>query len=129
MESQVWHLKKFLKEKDKKVIYSREFINKFFSNLMPSRVLIFLFFLIVFGCFLIRSYLPMEILYPGINWWLLAFGLFIFSLVIAIPYRFFNGKLLHVVLLIPGMMFYYVKALSGVRSGKKHFEHTPKSFK
>lgn len=129
MESQIWHLKKFSREKDKNVIYSRDFLNKFFSNLMPSRVLLFIFFIIVFTCFFIQYYYSINFIYPGILWWTPVFLLFILSLLIAIPYRFFNSKLLHVILLIPRMMFYYVKALSGMRSGKKHFEHTPKGFK
>ncbi len=128
MESQWWHIKKFFSEKDKKVIYSKEFANKLFSNLLPSRVLMLWLFMLVIVLSIIDQQTGWQYIYPSFSWWLIPFLLFFLSLLIAIPYRMFRGKLLSVFLLMPSMMIYYVKSLLGVRSGRKHFEHTPKTF-
>lgn len=128
MESQLWHIGRFFREMNFKVIFNADFINKLVSNLVPSRMIILGIYTIAIILLSLENLSDDNYISPGGGWWLASFATFVLALVIAIPASFRNRKLLNVFLRFPAMMFYYMKALSGMRPGRKTFEHTPKTF-
>jgi len=50
-------------------------------------------------------------------------------LVLSVPVRFYSTETLKAVMQVPVLMIAMVKALLRVKTGRKEFIHTPKTFK
>jgi cellulose synthase/poly-beta-1,6-N-acetylglucosamine synthase-like glycosyltransferase len=129
IEAQINHVKRFFDTDIKTAPKTITYFNKLYQNLLLPRSL----FLLVFGLFfclvLIQWFSGIYILQPSYYWWIVLMLLYGISLLISIPTRFYNRATASAVLRIPGLMLAMVKALLKVKSGRKEFLHTPKTFK
>ncbi len=113
LESQLIHLKLFFHEKVSPK--TKNYWNKLFINCIPPRIILLVFFLI--GILL------------SWKWGLLLFCIYIVSLIIAVPSRFYNYNTVKALLQLPFIILIYISALIGIKPKRKEFVHTPKSFK
>ncbi len=129
LEAQINHVKRFFDADIKTAPKTITYFNKLYQNLLLPRSLFLLVFILLFILIVIQWVLHRSFLAPPSPWWLGLMILYGTSLLVSIPSRFFNSTTAKAVLSIPLLMFSMVKALLKVKSGRKEFLHTPKTFK
>jgi cellulose synthase/poly-beta-1,6-N-acetylglucosamine synthase-like glycosyltransferase len=129
LEAQINHVKRFFDADIKAAPKTITYFNKLYQNLLLPRSLFLLVFIFLFIVIIMQWVLHLRFLAPPSTWWLALIVLYGASLVISIPSRFLNSTTAKAVLSIPVLMFSMVKALLKVKSGRKEFLHTPKTFK
>jgi len=127
-ESQIIHLRLFFDKKQGLIPKTKEYWNKLFTNLIPSRLLFLFSFFVVFVLFLVQYLFKLSFIAPPLWYWILLFILYLSVFFISIPGKFYSKKTLGAVLQIPVLMFLMVKALFKMKVSRKEFLHTPKSF-
>jgi len=128
LESQLIHLKLFFSSKEYVPNKSKDYWNKLFINLMPPRmILLASFFIVALVCLL--EYLT-DIPITGIAgfYWFTIFILYIFCLMISIPAKMYNRRTAAAVLYLPSAILSFLKAAMGIKTNRKEFVHTPKTF-
>ena len=60
--------------------------------------------------------------------WLLLMVLYAIVLFLSVPRRFYSTQTLRAITQVPVLMISMVKALLKIKSGRKEFLHTPKTF-
>ena len=126
LESQASHLKMFF---SKNVGYkTKHYWNKLFINLIPPRIIILAIFLVISVLCVLQYFTQSNITGISIRWWALLFIIFLLSMIIAIPSRFFKMSTLSAFLYLPSILFTYIRAIFSMKSGRKEFIHTPKSY-
>lgn len=124
-ESQLWHIRKFfqsiLKEKSNK-----QFWNKFFQNIIPSRFILSLAIVILLIASVIFELNDLKIIRPDMIFWIILFCIYHFTLYISIPGFLKKKKYLISFLYLPLVAFHYIKALFKIKPGRKEFIHTRK---
>ncbi|MEO8584318.1 MAG: hypothetical protein ABI415_11000, partial [Flavitalea sp.] len=128
LESQGLHLKLFFSRAEHVAHKTKDYWNKLFINLIPPR-LIFLFLLLCMAA-ISASENIFHAQYTGISIvsWLLLVIVYISSLLLAIPFNFYNLRTLKAFLKLPFLTLTFLKAAMGVHINRKEFVHTPKSF-
>ncbi|MEP7258066.1 MAG: glycosyltransferase [Flavitalea sp.] len=128
MESQIIHLKLFFSKKERTPHKTKDYWNKLFINLAPPRMiflaaLCFLLLLSIFETGIKRSI-------TGISFtaWTSLFIAYLLCLLLSIPSRLLTMSSLRAILYLPVVMFSFLKAAFRIRSGRKEFVHTPKSY-
>lgn len=128
LEAQVHHLRRFFQQDMKDVPKTAHYYNRVAQHLLLPR----LFYLIICGVtallLIAEPVLNTRLLYPHSGWWLLWIIGYFIVLVISIPLDFFNVKTLKAALYIPAMMISMLKALAKMKSNRKEFLHTSKSY-
>lgn len=124
-ESQLWHIRKFfqsiIKEKSNK-----QFWNKFFQNVIPSRFILSLTIVILLIASVIFELNELDIIHPSIIFWIILFVIYHSTLYISIPGFLKKKKYLISFLYLPLVAFHYLKALFKMKPGRKEFVHTRK---
>ncbi|MGZ5248300.1 MAG: hypothetical protein ACXWCR_14430, partial [Flavitalea sp.] len=124
-ESQLWHIRKFFqaigKEKSNK-----QFWNKFFQNIIPSRFILSLAIVVLLIASVIFEFNEIDIISPGIIYWIILFCVYHFTLYLSIPGFLKKKKYLISFLYLPIVGFHYIRALFKIKPGKKDFVHTRK---
>jgi cellulose synthase/poly-beta-1,6-N-acetylglucosamine synthase-like glycosyltransferase len=128
LESQVSHLKLFFSDKEKIPHKNGNYWNKLFINLSPPRITFIGIFFLIFVICILQYITRSNITGIKILWWTLLFIAFMISMMIAIPSRFFKLSTLKAFLYLPSILFSYIRAVFTMKSGRKEFIHTPKSF-
>lgn len=128
MEAQVEHIKRFLAADLAHLRTSRIFLHKFFQCFLLPRLL----YLALFGCIAVVIWLQyvtgFSFLYPAPTAWVTCIVLYMLVLFISIPSRFLNRQTGKAVLHIPGLIIAMLKAMLKMKSGRKEFLHTPKTY-
>ncbi len=128
LEAQVNHIRRFAHADMDDCPHTIIYYNKFFQNLLLPRLL----FIMVFGLLaflLLLQYLTgTYFMSPPAVWWLGLMAGYAAVLFISIPRRFYTADALRAILHIPLLMVAMVKALLKIKSGRKEFLHTPKSY-
>ena len=127
-ESQIIHLRLFFDKKQGAVPKTKEFWNKLFTNLIPSRLLFLFTFFVVLLLFLIQYLIKESFIAPPFLYWITLFTLYLSVFFISIPGKFYSRNTLKAILHIPVLMFLMVRALFKMKVSRKEFLHTPKSF-
>src|SRR5205085_730357 len=86
IESQLIHIRLFIKEAKEINFRSMNVLNKFISNLFPPRIILLGLLIIINICTL----LPIQVISPGQPSWLILLIIYILSLLLSIPARFFT---------------------------------------
>ena len=126
LESHIFHLKLFLKEKV--TLKGKEYWNRLFSVLIPPRVIFFLFFFISIILYIIEKIFSLKLLIPEFLWWVVLMALFLLTLIISLPgkkQKIITWKLFPALLVL---IITYLKAFLGIRHRRKEFIHTPKNY-
>lgn len=126
--TQVEQLQRFLRKDLLGQGYGITFVNKFFQNFLLPRLLMLAltFFLAVLT--LAFHILGWQISLPDWRGFAILFGVFLLTLLIAVPTSFYTRETLKAILSIPGLVFSMIKALLKIGNNKKGFIHTPKEF-
>jgi len=126
MESQIIHLRLFMTQSGKNK--TKDYWNKLFINLIPPRILFVALFAIICVVCILQLVTRTDITGISIRWWAMVFALYVASMLIAIPSRFLNASTLSAFLYLPSIIFTYLRAAFTMKSNRKEFIHTPKTF-
>jgi cellulose synthase/poly-beta-1,6-N-acetylglucosamine synthase-like glycosyltransferase len=129
LEAQINHVKRFFDADIKTAPRTFTYFNKLYQNLLLPRSLFLLVYIFLFFLLVIQWAVHRTLLQPPPVWWLLLMLLYAASLLISVPLRLYNITTAKAILQIPVLMLSMVKALFKVKSGRKEFLHTPKTFK
>lgn len=128
MESQLIHLKLFFSRKEQAPDKTKDYWNKLFINLAPPRMI----FLAVLSFMLLLSALETGLKknITGISFtsWAALFCAYLLCLLLCIPARLFTFRSARAILHLPAVMFSFFKAALRLKTGRKEFVHTPKSY-
>lgn len=128
LEAQVNHVRRFFDTDLKDTPRTTVYYNKFYQNLLLPRLLYIMVFGI-FGMLAIASLLfGWHFLRPSSTTWLFIIGIYILTLFISIPARFYTMATVKAIAQVPVLMLSMVKALLRIKKGRKEFLHTPKTF-
>jgi cellulose synthase/poly-beta-1,6-N-acetylglucosamine synthase-like glycosyltransferase len=128
LESQLSHVKLFFSKKEHVPEKSRDYWNKLFINLIPPRIFFVGIFSLIFVMCILQFFTHSNITGIKIRWWALLFGGYLTAMIIAIPSRFLSFSTLNAFLYLPSILITYLRAAFTMKSGRKEFVHTPKSF-
>lgn len=126
LESQASHVKMFLLKDVRNK--SKNYWNKLFINLIPPRIIFIAIFLLISIICLLQYFTQTNITGIAIRWWALLFVIFLITMIIAVPSRLFKMSTLSAFLYLPSLLLTYIRAIFSMKSGRKEFIHTPKSF-
>ncbi|HEY4207729.1 MAG TPA: glycosyltransferase [Puia sp.] len=126
--TQIDNLRPLLTKKMRENAIARIYYLKVLEWLLLPRLLL----LALFGLLLVLSgidiFVRTQLLTPSWPWWIGLMGLYVLTLLAAIPTTFYNRQTVKAFLKIPVLMLAMVKALLGVKKNKSGFIHTPKEF-
>lgn len=126
MESQVIHLRLFLKEKVPNK--TKDYWNKLFINLIPPRILFIGLFGVLFFIYLLQYFIHTSIIGIPFTAWLILLLVYVSTMLLSIPRSLYSLQSLKALLYLPVLLFALLSALAGMKSSRKEFIHTPKSF-
>lgn len=128
LEAQVHHLRRFFQKDMKDVPKTAHYYNRIIQHLLLPR----LFYLVICGLttllLIAEPVLDIRLLYPHSEWWLAWIVWYCVVLIISIPAEFFNFKALKAAFYLPALMISMLKALAKMKSNRKEFLHTSKSY-
>lgn len=128
LESQLMHLRLFFSDWKRVAPKDLDFWNKLFINLIPPRILLLGGFFVLALVYIMQTILKQNL--TGIDSLFFA-GLclmYLLSILISIPARFYNRQTFKALLYLPGLFFSFFKAALTIRTNRKEFVHTPKSY-
>lgn len=128
LESQVIHLKLFFSQNEKVSPKTKDYWNKLFINLIPPRIFFLLIFFFIACVCICEQLLRINLTGISLYGWASLVFLYFLSILIAIPGRFLNIRTLNAIFHVPSLLFSFLKAALTMRSGRREFVHTPKSF-
>lgn len=129
LEAQWYHLRRLLQPDMKAVQHDRYYTSKLIQNLLLPRSLYIVVFFFILVFMLVERIFHLNLFFPESGWWLSLGLFFILTLVIAMPSRYFSWGTLKAVLALPLLLFSMLKALLRVKSKRREFLHTPKTYK
>lgn len=128
LEAQVNHVKRFFHADMKDAPRTAVYYNKLLQNLLLPRLLLIMVFGLVTGLLLVQYFVKVTILFPQPLFWIGLMALYVMALLFSVPGQFYSFKTIRAITYIPILMVSMVKALLKIKSGRKEFLHTPKSF-
>jgi cellulose synthase/poly-beta-1,6-N-acetylglucosamine synthase-like glycosyltransferase len=128
LESQAAHVKLFFSRDERVSKKTINYWNKLFINLIPPRIIFLAIFSLIFVICILQYFTRSDITGIGIRWWALLFAAYCVSMLISIPSRFFKLSTLRAFLYLPIILLSYIRAAFTMKTGRKEFVHTPKSF-
>lgn len=128
LESQLSHIKLFFSKKERVPHKTKDYWNKLFVNLIPPRIFFIVIFLLIFVICMLQYLLHYNLTGISIRWWTLLFITYFLAMMAAIPLRFMNLATARAFLHLPSLLFSYLRAAFTMKSDRKEFIHTPKSF-
>lgn len=129
LEAQVHHLKRFFQDDMKDCPKTAVYWNKLYQNILLPRLLFIMLFGVLFLGILLQWLTGLRIFTPDPLWWLVLMITYAATLFISIPKRFYNSKTLKAILQVPLLMISMVKAMLKMKSNRKEFLHTEKTYK
>lgn len=128
LESQLSHLKLFFSKKEHIRHKGKEYWNKLFINLIPPRIFFIAIFLLIFIVCMLQYLTTSNITGIKIRLWGFLLAGYIIAMMAAIPPRYIRRSTLRAFFYLPSLLLSYLRAAFTMRSGRKEFIHTPKSF-
>jgi cellulose synthase/poly-beta-1,6-N-acetylglucosamine synthase-like glycosyltransferase len=128
LESQLSHLKLFFSKDEHVHRKTKDYWNKLFINLIPPRVFFAGIFLLIFIICILQYFTHSNITGIKIRWWGLLFTGYLIAMIASVPLRFMKLSTLSAFTYFPSLLLSYLRALFSMKSGRKQFVHTPKSF-
>jgi cellulose synthase/poly-beta-1,6-N-acetylglucosamine synthase-like glycosyltransferase len=128
LESQLSHLKLFFSKNERVHRKSKDYWNKLFINLIPPRIFFIVIFLLIFVICFLQYFTHSDITGIKIRCWSLLFAAYVVAMIAAIPSSFMKLSTVAAFFHFPSLLITYLRAAFTVKSGRKEFVHTPKSF-
>ena len=99
------------------------FFNKVFQWMMFPRIII-----IGLICVMAPLFVLLEILFFHVlltQMWIILFGIFILTFIMAIPKKYYNRQSLNVIVYLPQLVYLMIKVFFSLKGANKSFIHTP----
>jgi cellulose synthase/poly-beta-1,6-N-acetylglucosamine synthase-like glycosyltransferase len=130
MEAQHRHLQIILAPSYFKGRRGLQFWNRLVINTMPPRLIMIAAFLFLLALAFLFTFLGWDgLIWPGWQYWLLAFAALLISLLVSIPPRFMRWSLLMgSVTNLLSLMRHMVMGVFQMKTHRKEFMHTPKVY-
>lgn len=128
LEAQAMHIRRFFIPELYAIRFSPVYLHKLFQCLLLPRLLYISLCGFVLLLSLIQVITAFQLLYPTIILWLSLVGMYVVTLLLAIPGRFYNRRTLLAILHIPGLVMSMLRALFKMKAGRREFLHTSKTF-
>ncbi|MEP7278925.1 MAG: glycosyltransferase [Bacteroidota bacterium] len=129
LEAQVNHTRRFFDTEMKNIPKTAIFYAKFFQNLLLPRLLLIMVLSVFFILISIEWIFSVDFLLPAHAWWLGLIVIYAGVLILSVPARFYTFRTVKAIGHVPVLMISMVKALLKIKTGRKEFIHTPKTFK
>ena len=129
LEAQLNHIKRFFDADMKNVPKTIVYYAKFFHNLLLPRLLLIMVLGLLFILLTVQWLFSFNMLMPAPAWWLQLIIMYAVVLILSVPARFYSVNTLKAVSQVPVLMISMMKALLKMKTGRKEFIHTPKTFK
>lgn len=127
-EAQWNHFQRFFKSDMMQEPKTAAYFNKLFQTLVLPRLLYFSLYGLILFFFVVSWLSNIEFVFPSIRWWLACLAIYVFVLLLSIPRKLFNIKLLKAMAYIPALMVFMLKAIFKMKKNRKDFLHTSKTF-
>lgn len=128
LESQLIHLRLFFSKKERVAHKTKDYWNKLFINLAPPRMIFLAVLLVLLLLSALENWLNLSITGLSFGWWLGLFLAYTGCLAICMPRRLINWRTAKAIMYLPAAMLSFLKAAMGIKTGRKEFVHTPKSY-
>jgi cellulose synthase/poly-beta-1,6-N-acetylglucosamine synthase-like glycosyltransferase len=128
LEAQWYHLRMFWEPDMVGIRKDRHYYNKLVQNLLLPRSLYLVVFSAILILVIIRYATGWAFFFPVPGWWLSLLLFFLLTLAIAMPSRYYSSPTIKALLSLPALMFAMLRALLKVKSGRKEFIPTPKTY-
>lgn len=128
LESQLTHLKLFFSKNEQVPRKTKDYWNKLFINLIPPRIFFVVIFSLIFIVCVLQFATHSNITGIKIFWWVLLFSAYVIAMVAAIPASFIKPSTFGALFHLPSLIISYLRAVFTMKSGRKEFVHTPKTF-
>lgn len=129
LEAQVNHIRRFndadMRDAPRTAIYRI----KYFQNFLLPRLLFIMLLGLLFAIILTQWIFNFNILLPAAAWWLGLMVVYATALAASVPRRFYSLATLKAVIQVPVLMLSMLKALLKIKSERREFIHTPKTYK
>lgn len=129
LEAQFNHIKRFddadMKDAPKTFIYRV----KYLQNFLLPRLLFIMLLGILFLLLCVQWIFSFNILLPAPPYWLAIMVIYALVLVLSVPGRFYSFATVKAVAQIPVLIVSMLKAILKMKTGRKEFIHTPKTYK
>lgn len=129
LEAQLNHIRRFFDADMKNAPRTIVYYAKFCQNLLLPRLLFIMVLALVFLLLVMQWWFSFYVLMPGPGWWLSLLFMYALVLILSVPGRFYSFNTLKAIAHVPLLMIAMVKALLKMKTGRKEFIHTPKTFK
>ena len=129
LEAQLNHVKRFFDTDMKDAPRTMTYFVKFFQNLLLPRLLLIMVLGLFFILLALQWSFSFNILFPAPVYWLSLIAAYGLVLILSVPGRFYSANTLKAVMQVPVLMLAMIKAILKIKTGRKEFLHTPKTFK
>src|SRR5450432_1087459 len=129
LEAQINHIKRFFDADMKNAPRTIIYYAKFFQTLILPRLLLIMVLGLLFILMAFQWFFSFNILFPSSAFWLCLIIMYAFVLFFSVPLRFYAINTLKAVIQVPVLMISMIKALLKIKTSRKEFIHTPKTFK
>jgi cellulose synthase/poly-beta-1,6-N-acetylglucosamine synthase-like glycosyltransferase len=129
LEAQLNHTKRFFDADMKSAPKTAIYYIKFFQTLLLPRLLLIMVLALLSILLTAQWIFSFNILMPLPVWWLSIIIMYAFVLVLSIPGRFYSVRTVKAVGQVPVLMISMIKAMLKIKTGRKEFIHTTKTFK
>ena len=129
LEAQLNHIRRFSDADMKAAPRTGVYWIKYLQNFLLPRLLFIMVLCLIAILVIIEWVFSFHILMPMTFWWLGLVTAYALVFILSVPVRFYSFATLKAVLQVPVLMISMVKALLKIKSGRKEFIHTPKTFK
>lgn len=104
------------------VKFNLDYFNKVWQNLIPPRIILLASLTLMFA---------LSVIFPDIyysNYWIGIFVVYVISLFIALPVRFYNKKFFAALASLPMMLISMILSWTKIKGQRNKFLHTPHTF-
>ncbi|MEP6748242.1 MAG: glycosyltransferase family 2 protein [Bacteroidota bacterium] len=129
LEAQLNHITRFSDADMKNAPRTPVYYVKFFQNFLLPRLLLIMVLGLLSILLGFQWVFSFNILMPAPAYWLSLVVMYAFVLILSVPGRFYAISTLKAVAQVPILMISMIKALLKIKTGRKEFIHTPKTFK
>jgi len=129
LEAQVNHIRRFSDQDMKDAPRTKEYRIKYWQNFLLPRLLFIMVLSVLFLLILAGWIFRYNILFPDPRYWIAIMILYALALIVSVPRRFYSTATLKAVIQVPVLMLSMLKAILKIKTNRKEFLHTPKTYK
>lgn len=129
LEAQLNHIRRFSDPEMKDAPRTAVYIAKYLQNFILPRLLFIMVLALIFVFLVIQWAFSFNILMPLPIWWFVLIAMYAIVLMLSVPRRFYSLRTVKAAARVPALMLSMLRAILKIKTGRKEFLHTPKTFK